>query len=102
MTMPEGLEQVPPEIVGRDMFDALVVRTDFSDDESWTAVVGELRRPWGLDGEFPARVRVVDARAWSGATADGVLAAVDDDAYLDPVFVAGRHTMRSPTGGCRL
>ncbi|MFC7965194.1 DUF6924 domain-containing protein [Streptomyces cinereoruber] len=55
----------------------------------------------GPDGEFPARVRVVDARAWSGATADGVLAAVDDDAYLDPVFVAGRHTMRSPTGGCR-
>ncbi|MEW5655576.1 hypothetical protein ABGT92_09595 [Streptomyces cinereoruber] len=24
---------------------------------------------------------------------------MDDDAYLDPVFVAGRHTMRPPTGG---
>ncbi|MEU3901963.1 hypothetical protein [Streptomyces sp. NPDC045251] len=97
MTMPEGLERVLPEIVGRDMFDALVIRTDFSDDESWTAVVGELRRPWGPDDEFPARVRVVDAPAWSGATANEVLAAVDEDEYLSVVFVADRRTMQSPT-----
>lgn len=96
MTMPEGLERVLPEIVGRDMFDALVIRTDFSDDESWNAVVGELRRPWGPDGEFPASVQVVDARAWSGATADEVLAAVDEDEYLSVVFLADRHTMQSP------
>ncbi|MFE1546128.1 DUF6924 domain-containing protein [Streptomyces sp. NPDC058718] len=76
MTMPEGLGRALPEIVGRDMFDALVIRTDFSDDESWNAVVGELRRPWGPSGEFPAGVQVVDAPAWSGATVDEVLAAV--------------------------
>ncbi|MGW1932065.1 DUF6924 domain-containing protein [Streptomyces sp. NPDC001919] len=99
MEMPERLERVLPEIVGRDMFDALVIRTDFSDDESWTAVVGELRRPWGPDGEFPARVQVVDAPDWSGATADEILAAVDEDQYLGVVFVADRHTMQSPTGG---
>ncbi|MEU4081419.1 hypothetical protein DEJ45_34050 [Streptomyces venezuelae] len=97
MTVPEGLERVLPEIAGRDMFDALVIRTDFSDDESWTAVVGEMRRPWGPDGEFPARVQVVEAPAWSGATADEVLAAVDEDEHLSVVFVADRHTMQSPT-----
>ncbi|MFB7939756.1 DUF6924 domain-containing protein [Streptomyces sp. NPDC056049] len=99
MTMPEGLERVLPEIAGRDPFDALVIRTDFGDDTSWTAVVGELRLPWGPDGEFPAHVRVVDAPAWSGATADEVLAAVDEDEYLSVVFVADRFTMESPTRG---
>ncbi|MFF5790178.1 DUF6924 domain-containing protein [Streptomyces sp. NPDC012693] len=99
MTMPEGLERALPEIVGRDTFDALVIRTDFSDDESWKAVVGELRRPWGPSGEFPAKVQVVDAPAWSGATADEVLAAVDEDEHLSVVFVADRHTMESPARG---
>lgn len=96
MTMPEDLGRVLPEIVGRDMFDALVIRTDFSDDESWNAVVGELRRPWGPTGEFPARVQMVDAPAWSGATADEVLAAVDEDEFLSVVFLADRNTMQSP------
>ncbi|MFE0771614.1 DUF6924 domain-containing protein [Streptomyces sp. NPDC058861] len=99
MTMPEGLERVLPEIVGRDTFDALVIRTDFSDDASWNAVVGELRRPWGPDGEFPASVQVIDALAWSGATADEVLAAVDEDEDLSVVFVADCHTMESPPRG---
>ncbi|MFF9150467.1 DUF6924 domain-containing protein [Streptomyces sp. NPDC014861] len=96
MKMPEGLARVLPEIVGSDQFDALVIRTDFSDDEAWSAVVAELRRPWGSEGEFPARVQVVDAPAWSGATADEVLAAVDEDEDLCVVFLADRHTMESP------
>ncbi|MFB7355910.1 DUF6924 domain-containing protein [Streptomyces gardneri] len=96
MTMPEGLERVLTEIAGRDMFDALVIRTDFSDDESWNAVVGELYRPWGPADEFPATVQVVDAPDWSGATADEVLAAVDEDEYLSVVFLADCHTMQSP------
>ncbi|MFE7585589.1 DUF6924 domain-containing protein [Streptomyces gardneri] len=96
MTMPAGFERVLTEIVGRDMFDALVIRTDFSDDESWNAVVAELQRPWGPADEFPATVQVVDAPAWSGATADEVLAAVDEDEYLSVVFLADRHTMQSP------
>ncbi|MGA5220887.1 DUF6924 domain-containing protein [Streptomyces cinereoruber] len=99
MGMPEGPERVLPESVGRDTFDALVIRTDFGDDESWSAVIGELWRPWGPDGEFPARVQVVDAPAWSGATADEVLAAVDGDEHLGVVFLADRHTMESPVRG---
>lgn len=99
MTMPEGFERVLPEIAGRGMFDALVIRTDFSDDESWAVVVGELCLSWGPDGAFPARVQVVDAPVWSGVTADEVLAAVDEDEYLSVVFVADRYTMESPARG---
>ncbi|MEV6264550.1 hypothetical protein AB0M42_27900 [Streptomyces sp. NPDC051784] len=46
MTSPENVGRVLPEI-GRDLFDVLVIRTDFGDDEAWTAVVEELHRPWG-------------------------------------------------------
>ncbi|MFF8690905.1 DUF6924 domain-containing protein [Streptomyces sp. NPDC015144] len=95
MTMPEGLERVLPE-TGRDLFDVLIIRTDFSDDESWSAVVEGLRRPWGPGAEFPASVQLVDAPAWSGATADEVLAAVVAE-DLSVVFLADRETMQSPT-----
>lgn len=94
MTLPENLERVLPEIE-RGLFDVLVIRTDFSDDEAWNAVVGELHRPWGPSGEFAAAVRLVDAPAWSGATADEVLAAVVDEDLM-VVFLADRDTMRSP------
>ncbi|MFJ3529443.1 MULTISPECIES: DUF6924 domain-containing protein [unclassified Streptomyces] len=94
MTLPENLERVLPES-GRDLFDVLVIRTDFSDDEAWNAVVGELHRPWGPGGEFAATVRLVDTPAWSGATADEVLAAVVDEDLI-VVFLADRGTMKSP------
>ncbi|MEV5605289.1 hypothetical protein AB0L33_28005 [Streptomyces sp. NPDC052299] len=94
MTLPENLERVLPEI-GRDLFDVLVIRTDFSDDEAWSAVVEELQQPWGPSGEFDAAVQLVDAPAWSGATADEVLAAVVDEGLV-VVFLADRGTMNSP------
>ncbi|MEU2074146.1 hypothetical protein [Streptomyces sp. NPDC013489] len=96
MTTPQGLTREPAEIADRDTFDAVVIRTDFSDDERWDAVVEELRRPWGPSGEYPSTVRVVDAPAWSGATAGEVLAVVDEDEYLSVVFLADRRTMESP------
>ncbi|WP_406088931.1 DUF6924 domain-containing protein [Streptomyces sp. NBC_01013] len=95
MTLPENLERVLPEI-GRDFFDVLVIRTDFSDDESWNAVVGELHRPWGPVGEFPSTVQLVETPAWSGATTDEVFAAVVDEELI-VVFLADRNTMQSPT-----
>ncbi|WP_442805546.1 transposase [Streptomyces sp. NBC_00385] len=94
MMLPENPERVLPEI-GRDLFDVLVIRTDFSNDEAWNAVVGELHRPWGPGGEFAAAVQLVDAPAWSGATADEVLAAVVDEDLI-VVFIADRGTMQSP------
>ncbi|MET7756421.1 hypothetical protein ABZT27_17180 [Streptomyces sp. NPDC005389] len=62
-------------------------------------MVGELRRPWGPSGEHPSTVQVVHAPAWSGATTDEVLAAVDEDAYLCVVFLSERHTRESPARG---
>lgn len=97
MTMPEGPARVLPEI-GRDLFDVLVIRTDFSDDESWNAVVGELRRPWGPGGEIAAPVQLVEAPAWSGATPDEVLAAVVDGDLM-VVFLADHGTMKSAGAG---
>ncbi|MFH8725533.1 DUF6924 domain-containing protein [Streptomyces termitum] len=96
MTAPEGSARTLPEGLERDTFDALVIRTDFGDDAAWDAVVGELRQPWGPEGEFPSAFQVVDAPAWAGATADEVLAAVGGDEYLSVVFLADAHTMRSP------
>ncbi|MFE6101718.1 DUF6924 domain-containing protein [Streptomyces laurentii] len=96
MTMPDRGGRVLPESTGHDPFDALVIRTDFGDDASWHAVVEELLRPWGPDGAFPPRVRLIDAPAWSGATADDVLAAVGEDDDLGVVFLADRATRDSP------
>lgn len=94
MTASQDLERALPEPVDSELFDALVIRTDFSDNEAWNAVLEELRRPWGPEGEFPASVRVVDVPAWAGATADEVLAAVNESWSV--VFVADHTTMRSP------
>ncbi|MFD5208592.1 DUF6924 domain-containing protein [Streptomyces anulatus] len=93
MTLPENLERVLPEI-GRDLFDVLVIRTDFGDDEAWNVVVEELYRSWGPGGEFAAAVQLIDSPAWSGATTDEVLAAVVDEDLI-VVFLADRGTMKS-------
>ncbi|MER7540704.1 hypothetical protein ABTX77_38935 [Streptomyces sp. NPDC097704] len=36
-----------PAITGRDEFDALIVRTDYTDDRAWRDVVAALMKPWG-------------------------------------------------------
>ncbi|MFD4835389.1 DUF6924 domain-containing protein [Streptomyces uncialis] len=53
-------------------------------------------RTWGTDGEFEARVHLVDDPVWAGAAPDAVLAAVTRDEELSVVFVADEVTMRSP------
>ncbi|MFG2874838.1 DUF6924 domain-containing protein [Streptomyces sp. NPDC048337] len=84
-----------PEIVGRDEFAALVIRTDYEDEAAWRAVVAELERPWGDDGEFDAAVHLVDDRVWAGATPDQVREAVRRDEETCVVFLADGVTMRS-------
>ncbi|MFJ8077393.1 DUF6924 domain-containing protein [Streptomyces sp. NPDC096176] len=84
-----------PEIVGRDEFDALVIRTDYGDDRVWQAVLADLAQPGGDNGEFEGRVHLVDDRVWAGATPDEVLAAVRRDEDLSVVFLADNVTMRS-------
>ncbi|MEU2108474.1 hypothetical protein [Streptomyces sp. NPDC019507] len=84
-----------PEIVGRDAFDALVIRTDCGDEAAWRAVVADLNRRWGDDDEFDPAVHLVDDPVWADRTPDEVLGAVRRDEELCVVFLADRVTMRS-------
>ncbi|MFF1733853.1 DUF6924 domain-containing protein [Streptomyces sp. NPDC058247] len=86
---------VLPEVVGRDEFAALIIRTNYDDEAAWRAVVAEASRPWGTDGEFEALVHLVDDPTWAGVTPDAVLAAVRRDEELSVVFVADGATMQS-------
>ncbi|MEU0384375.1 DUF6924 domain-containing protein [Streptomyces chartreusis] len=83
-----------PTVTGRDEFDALVVRTDYHDDQAWQDVMAELTEPWG-DRQYEARVHLVDDPAWAEATVDEVLAAVRSDENLAVVFLADRTTMQA-------
>jgi hypothetical protein len=62
-----------PEVVGRDEFAVLVIRTDYSDEAVWRAVVADLVRPWGVNGEYEACVHLVDDPVWADAAPDEVL-----------------------------
>ncbi|MEU6554377.1 hypothetical protein ABZ915_29520 [Streptomyces sp. NPDC046915] len=77
---------------GRDFeSEALVVRTDYSDDEAWRAVVTLLDQS---DGEFEVRNHLVDDRAYAGASPDEVaLSAQVADPGLEVVFLADTATM---------
>ncbi|MFJ8666592.1 DUF6924 domain-containing protein [Streptomyces sp. NPDC093600] len=79
-----------PPVTGRDPFDALVIRTDYTDDGAWRAVRAALAE----DPESAAHV--VDDPAWAGAGVDEALAAVAGDDELSVVFLADRATMTSP------
>ncbi|MFF4485433.1 DUF6924 domain-containing protein [Streptomyces sp. NPDC001544] len=85
-----------PAVTGRDEFDALVVRTDYHDDQAWRDVTAALTRPSG-DRPPEASVHLVDDPAWAGATVDEVLDAVRADENLPVVFVADGTTMRAET-----
>jgi hypothetical protein len=83
------------QVGGRGAYDALVIRTDYSDEPAWGALVSALSRPWG-EG-FDACVHFVDDSAWDGATVDEVLAVVRADEYLSVVFIADTVTMTTET-----
>lgn len=72
-------------------WDALVIRTDYSDDAAWQLVTTGLQRPW--TDEFEASSHVVDDPGWDGAEADEVLAVLPEDAP-EVVFLADARTMR--------
>ncbi|WP_327686372.1 DUF6924 domain-containing protein [Streptomyces sp. NBC_00467] len=73
--------------------EALVVRTDYSDDAAWRAVVDLLHQP--DEGGFEVRAHIVDDPAFAGAGPDEVmLCAVASDPMLEAVFLADATTMR--------
>jgi catechol 2,3-dioxygenase-like lactoylglutathione lyase family enzyme len=82
-----------PSYDDRAEFDALVVRTDFSDEQAWQDVVTALAQPW-RDGDPPSTSHRVSDPAWDGASVDDVLAALGDDG-VSIVFVADATTMHA-------
>ncbi|MFE7525446.1 DUF6924 domain-containing protein [Kitasatospora sp. NPDC057542] len=84
-----------PEIVGREEFAALIIRTDYEDEVAWRAVVEEVSRPWGPGGEYEAEIHLVDDPAWAGATIEAAVTAVKRDEDLSVVFIADDTTMKS-------
>lgn len=74
-------------------WDAVVIRTDYSDDGAWERVAVGLRQPWaeGVESSWHA----VEGAGWAGADADEVLAALPDHLpdLHDVVFLADADTM---------
>jgi len=77
---------------GRDFeSEALVIRTDYSNDAAWRAVVELLDHP---HTEFEVRNHLVDDRAYAGASPEEVAGfALAADPGLEVVFLADAATM---------
>ena len=75
---------------------ALLVRTDFTDDDAWNQVREEATRDYGPDG-FRAYVEPVSDPQWAGATWESVKAAapVSDEGPC-VLFIADSVTFASP------
>lgn len=83
-----------PAIADRDESAALVIRTDFGDEEGWRAVLAELSKPWEFaDGDIESFLHIVDDPAWAGATADNVITALSGNEELGVVYLADHLTM---------
>jgi hypothetical protein len=70
---------------------AVVVRTDFSSQQSWPAVREQMLAE--SDEGFRAYVKIVDHVDFDGAEPDQVLAAIGDDYGYSFVIIADRATM---------
>ncbi len=70
---------------------AVVVRTDFSSQQSWLAVREQMLAE--TDDGFRAYVEIVDDVDFDGAEPDQVLAAICDDYGYSFVIIADRVTM---------
>ncbi|GLU49917.1 DUF6924 domain-containing protein [Nocardiopsis ansamitocini] len=75
--------------------DALIVRTDYSDDAVWTAVVEAVRAPSEDDG-FLAYVDLLDDPAYTGAAKEELMALVPEGYGHTFLMVVDDVTVREP------
>ncbi|MGW0436577.1 DUF6924 domain-containing protein [Micromonospora sp. NPDC003197] len=85
----------------REELVAVVVRTDYADEDAWQAVRHDLEagdRSGLFDDEDDQYCPplIVEGVGWAGATVDDVLAAADGDEHLGVVFVADRSALVDP------
>ena len=83
--------RLPIDLSDRDGYDALVIRTDYSDDATWQLVAATLGQPWDVGDE--SSTHVVDDPVWAGADVEEVLTALPEESP-EAVFVADATTMR--------
>ena len=78
-----------------DSNEALVLRTDFSDQAAWDAVRTLIREPVGPYG-FYASVTFVDDREYQGASTEQLLGLARQSAFRTFLILADHLTMRHP------
>jgi hypothetical protein len=88
-----GPAEPPLAVEGYDGMNPLVIRTDFTDEDAWDQVVGELRAPWVNDD--PSYPYLISDPRYAGAPAERVLQDVRGPVRLGPVAAGGRSS--SPT-----
>ena len=79
-----------------DTDEALVLRTDFADDDAWVRLCVDIQRPYGL---FQANVSCVSNRAFEGVTAEAIAAAEGgdgDDLRRTYLFIGDRRALTDP------
>jgi hypothetical protein len=79
----------PPLVIEDDL---VLVRTDFSDDVAWAAILAEVRTG-GFDEQA---VQPTDDPGWQGADFEEVLAALPDGCAPDVVYLADAVAMAHP------
>ncbi|MDM8005703.1 MAG: hypothetical protein QUV05_06075 [Phycisphaerae bacterium] len=72
---------------------AIVVRSDFSDDAAWRSLCGEMRVPIG---DFRACVDFVDRREFAGVTVEQLVSLAAHHENITFVFVADHVTFTDP------
>ncbi|MFI7359897.1 DUF6924 domain-containing protein [Streptomyces avidinii] len=77
----------------RDRDAALIIRTDYGDEQAWAAVKAELLQPLG-DGDYEPYVHIADDPKWEGSTSAQILSAAFADTELNVVFLADRDSLR--------
>jgi hypothetical protein len=76
-----------------DTENALVLRTDFTDDGAWQSVCAEIEKP---QGDFQAYVEFVSDKRFEGATVEQLLALQPNSNYRSFMFVVDGVTIASP------
>ncbi|MFJ2598651.1 DUF6924 domain-containing protein [Streptomyces erythrochromogenes] len=80
---------------GRDKDAALVIRTDYHDEQAWAAVKAALMKTWGEEDDFKPYVHIVDDPAWTGITPAQLLseASVHEEGHC-VAYLADHTSMR--------
>ncbi|MFB7513138.1 DUF6924 domain-containing protein [Streptomyces sp. NPDC056144] len=81
--------------VGRDTDAALIVRTDYGDEQAWAGVKAALMTAWGEEGRVEPYVHIVDDPRWAGIMPAQVLGEASAHAeHRGVVYFADRVSMR--------